>query len=200
MGYTSSFGAKANRTSEGRNAPPSGAAEDSSLSLASPTSPHGTPPRKPPPAKPPATDRADAPPTRLYSGVHHRLQLAFGLEWATPPPPAPPPLRSLAAADLSLVDEVHFVLHASHVDMPSPLPEWVRPWLLTAHRCGHYLYSPRLRTRDVCGWPARDRAFATSSYTVHVPLELNSFLARSVSAPQVRAPRGESHAQRPPSR
>ena len=93
-------------------------------------------------------------------------------------PPLPAPLDQQ-------IDRIQFIVHATDVGpMPSPLPEWTRPWIRTAKRAGLLLANHNLRTCDVIGLKASDSVFAMFEFVVHVPVELNHSLRNSVSVTQ----------------
>ena len=149
------------------------------------------PTRLPPPAsrhaqpEPPMTARGSGPTVTNGAPLTARSQLSALTE---PLPAECAPSATVAAffappnpGPLARLERVYFLVHASHVEMPSPLPEWTRSWVLVATRYGAYLANRTLRTRDVIGIETPDSVFDTNEMIVTVPVELNPALTQSVS-------------------
>lgn len=129
-----------------------------------------------------------------WQGVnpHHKLQIAFEpfpAGWddteTEPPkhrmlstylPPIPP--------EITPVDEVFFILHATDQEIPSPLPDWAHEWVRNAILFGRMLTNNQLRTRDIYGLPEQESVFEVSQFVIHVPMELNPHLAEDLNVVQ----------------
>ena len=138
------------------------------------------------------------PQTEGLASADHRIQLALGLEaaggvgaadeldptvLASPTArnfhyislPPPPPL-------LPRVDELFFILHSTRVPrIPEPLPDAFKSWVRNALPFGDYYGNSKLRTRDIYGFDNEGSIFDEADFVVHLPVELNPSLVRTVN-------------------
>lgn len=127
---------------------------------------------------------------RSARGGDHKLQVAFELtpagwdftETATPAERLLPTYLRPVPPEMRPVDEVFFILHATGVQIESPLTDEMKEtWVRNAISFGAFLSNNHLRTRDIYRLADQQSVFDEQQFVVYVPVELNPQLTEDVS-------------------